>query len=265
MRTRNAFTLIELLVVISIIALLIAILLPALGAARSTARLSACLSNTRQLNIAHAAFLADNNGVSFKYGSSGGGFAARDDFWMNIMTDQYWEDGSRAGLCPEADTPRDVATEGFGAGFGRANRAWGDPEEWGGVQWVDEAVGSYTWNGYMADPDNAGDLALFSSSAWGKMDNITEPTNTPAFAEGTWLVRVPREFEGWNNNPIDPYAPWIGSQMGSFVVERHPNAAANVAMSDGSASSRQFEEFWTEFKWSPDFNNDIALPPANLP
>ncbi len=57
---RRAFTLIELLVVISIVALLIAILLPALSSARDAARLSACLSNTRQIAIAHVAYGVDN-------------------------------------------------------------------------------------------------------------------------------------------------------------------------------------------------------------
>ena len=58
----RAFTLIELLVVISIIALLIAILLPALGSARRSAQRAACLSNIRQLETAHWAYMIDNKG-----------------------------------------------------------------------------------------------------------------------------------------------------------------------------------------------------------
>ena len=60
-RRTGGFTLIELLVVISIIALLVGLLLPALGAARDAARASKCLSNTRQLITAAAAYAVDND------------------------------------------------------------------------------------------------------------------------------------------------------------------------------------------------------------
>ncbi len=59
-RKTTGFTLIELLVVVAVIALLIGILLPALGQARNTARSVACLSNVRQLELAHRMYAMDH-------------------------------------------------------------------------------------------------------------------------------------------------------------------------------------------------------------
>ena len=56
-RTARGFTLIELLVVIAIIALLIGILVPALGKARAAARTVKCLSQVRQLEVAHGLYM----------------------------------------------------------------------------------------------------------------------------------------------------------------------------------------------------------------
>ena len=57
-RTRG-FTLIELLVVIAVLTLLAGMLFPVLALARDTACRSRCLSNLRQLALAHQAYVQD--------------------------------------------------------------------------------------------------------------------------------------------------------------------------------------------------------------
>jgi prepilin-type N-terminal cleavage/methylation domain-containing protein/prepilin-type processing-associated H-X9-DG protein len=59
--SRSGFTLTELLVVLAIIALLAAIMFPVFAQAREAARRTTCLSNLRQLALAHRLYVQDSD------------------------------------------------------------------------------------------------------------------------------------------------------------------------------------------------------------
>src|SRR5579862_5218547 len=58
----KGFTLIEVLIVVAIVAILAAILFPVLSQAREKARAAACLSNMRELGMAAAMYVDDQDG-----------------------------------------------------------------------------------------------------------------------------------------------------------------------------------------------------------
>ena len=94
----RAFTLIELLVVISIIGVLIGLLLPALGAGRHVARAVQCMSNIRQIEVAHYSYMIANNGTMIDVGLGHGAGLHADETtaWIKALQD-YWSSSQDSG------------------------------------------------------------------------------------------------------------------------------------------------------------------------
>jgi len=99
---RRGFTLIELLVVISIVALLMAVLLPALQGARQSARTVQCLSNIRQVGLAHQMYTGDSQ-ESFIHWSGNYPDTGAGTPWPRMLKERYTSNNWEAFLCPSRD------------------------------------------------------------------------------------------------------------------------------------------------------------------
>lgn len=96
-RCARAFTLIELLVVISIVGVLIGLLLPALGSGRHVAQAMQCMSNIRQIEVAHYSYMVANNGTMIDVGlAHSGRHADEAATWIKTLQD-YWSSSQDSG------------------------------------------------------------------------------------------------------------------------------------------------------------------------
>jgi len=107
------FTLIELLIVVAIIAVLISVLLPVLSKARESSRTANCLSNVRNMEIAHCMYINDNSGQLIQAGFAHGGAHGNEALaWFNTLQNYY---GNKLmGRCPSDFSPHWPAAEGGG-------------------------------------------------------------------------------------------------------------------------------------------------------
>lgn len=84
------FTLVELLVVVAIIALLLGILVPSMHKARHAAKTTVCLNNIRQIELAHASYIAANDGLLVDAGLAHGGLHADESStWIKTLQEFY--------------------------------------------------------------------------------------------------------------------------------------------------------------------------------
>ncbi len=229
MRRRRAFTLIELLVVISIIALLIGILLPALGAARQAVRTANCLSNMRNMEMAHWMYIDDNDGRLIQAGLAHGGAHGRAAVaWINTLQPYYSD--KLIARCPSDDSPH-----------------------WHGGTPVN---GQFRQTSYGINEFTDQDLVPWGGP-YRRLENYPNPVATVHFLE----MAETGDFAAADHPHVDL---WVGNVLlkASKHLEIHQHgggerswsARANYGFLDGHAETLAFEEVFknrTENRFDP--------------
>ncbi len=209
---RCAFTLIELLVVVSVIALLVGLLLPALAQGRKAGQRVACLSNIRQLETAHWAYLTDHKGQMI--GTSHG------ESWIVVLRDQY--DPQLLLRSPLDTSPHFEGGSYIGGSFRQT---------------------SYSINLYLSADGAAGGLP----DAVGKVDLVPRPARTIhtgiGVYQGSAAVQDHFHPQLWNHpNPALPPV-FAGGELQTNAHRGEPgspDAVSAYGYLDGHAETQPF-------------------------
>ncbi|MEO1008669.1 MAG: prepilin-type N-terminal cleavage/methylation domain-containing protein [Planctomycetota bacterium] len=250
----RGFTLIELLVVIAIIALLIGILIPALGSARGAARAAVCLSNVRQLGIAHTLYTGDHDGAFIDAGlAHGGSIADLPNAWPVTLA-EYAEDG--IALRSPGDRSRFWAIE-EGGDFEGLTLAEGLRRVRAGetslgapiARWTSYGLNNYTTRGVAPSFDETYD-------ADHKIDRPYATVHFLMMTEGD--VRGSEDFARSDHIHAEDWGSAPGGrvpQRAALEAEIHAhggeptqwNAKANYGFLDGHAGTLSIEEVYLDY------------------
>jgi prepilin-type N-terminal cleavage/methylation domain-containing protein/prepilin-type processing-associated H-X9-DG protein len=268
---RRAFTLIELLVVIAIIGVLIGILLPALGAARRQAIALRCVSNVRQLELAHVGYMNDRREFFIDAGLGHGGPSAPAGCWPIALADYY---GSARPVIrsPGDRSPYWPVSEGgqsTGLTFDRVIEmlaAGQSPTTQQIARWTSYGLNSFTTR--FAQPSVQHPTSGQWLGPWDRLNRIPWPEATVHFLQMTegldgdagGFARSDHVHpEDWGllgtaNAPVAAAAQVETAAHGGKA--RSWGAAANYGFLDGHAATLKFSDVYTEpfrNRFFPDF------------
>ncbi len=166
-----AFTLVELLVVIAVIAILAALLLPVLSRTKLKAMQTQCLSNLKQMALAHTMYLSDYHETCFPYDTTTG----NNLLWMGRLID-YQARVDTVRICPAASDTNAPDR------FGTADKAWHHDSKSPVKRWY----GSYSLNGWLYSNLTNRNGAMPSKDqdkVFKKETEVLMPSQTPVFSD----------------------------------------------------------------------------------
>ncbi len=233
----TGFTLIELLVVISVISLLMAVLMPALARARRQGKSVACLNNLRQMVIAAAMYVDNNDGY----------YPLTQDISIEQDDKIYEYVWDFVTITDKADDSKQlepgILWEGQGVVAIQQCPAFKGSDNWGGEQYTGYNYNaSYIGGSRRRDPWSGRDFFMPSA----KVSQVKRPGQCAIFGDGEYsngankFMRSP--FAGSLDGDFSASARYAGTQG-----YRHLGAT-NAAYCDGSAEG--VRELYTETdKW----------------
>lgn len=167
--SKSGFSLVELLVVIGVIGFLIAILLPTLHKAREASRTTQCLSNLRQMAVAAAAYVSENDGrfpIAYFHANEGSRFIT---YAWDLTTIE--ENGRVVEVVPGLLWARKGA-----------KKIQQCPSFDGGANWL---VDPYT--GYNYNTSYIGHGQYESVVVPARVTQIRSPARVALFGDGQWV------------------------------------------------------------------------------